>query len=99
MRHRIPTIALTVALAGGALLAAAPAQAAPAQQGVATVVADNPTDHRADIGRMRQQLAELRDKAVMLDQLGDHKGAQDARFLAALLQRMIDTLIASDQHG
>ncbi|MEW1914003.1 hypothetical protein AB0442_37215 [Kitasatospora sp. NPDC085895] len=97
MRHRLPAIALTAALAGGVLLAAAPAQAAPVQPGAASAVAA--TDHRADVVRMLHQRDELLDEAMRLDQLGDHKAANDKRYLAALLQRMIDTILASEQHG
>lgn len=98
MRHRLPAIALTAALAGGVLLAAAPAQAAPVQPGAASAVAAT-DDHRADVVRMLHQRDELLDEAIRLDQLGDHKAANDKRYLAALLQRMIDTILASEQHG
>ncbi|MFJ9455396.1 hypothetical protein ACIRST_09980 [Kitasatospora sp. NPDC101447] len=97
MRHRLPAIALTAALAGGVLLAAAPAQAAPVQPGAASAVAA--TDHSADVVRMRHQRDQLLDDAMRLDQIGDHNAAKDKRYLADLLQRMIDTIIRSDQHG
>ncbi|MEW1632524.1 hypothetical protein AB0469_00420 [Streptomyces sp. NPDC093801] len=95
MRHRLAAITLTAALTGGALLAAAPAQAAPAQQARTTAAAAAAAVSRHDIPRLRQHVEDLYDKAVILDQLGQHADAERTRSEARLLQAIIANLIKS----
>ncbi|MFE5771651.1 hypothetical protein ACFQ7O_25180 [Streptomyces sp. NPDC056485] len=59
MRHRLAAITLTAALAGGALLAAAPAQAAPTGQTTPAAAAAKP---RHDIPALLHHLEYLNNK-------------------------------------
>ncbi|MGZ9928825.1 hypothetical protein ACXNSR_02925 [Streptomyces sp. NC-S4] len=92
MRHRLAAITLTAALAGGALLAAVPAQATPTQQTGTAAAAAKP---RHDIPALLHHLEYLYNKAVHLDQLGQHADAERTRSEAALLKALIDNLIKS----
>ncbi|MFE5538936.1 hypothetical protein [Streptomyces sp. NPDC056492] len=92
MRHRLAAITLTAALAGGALLAAAPAQAAPTGQTTPAAAAAKP---RHDIPALLHHLEYLNNKAVQLDQLGQHADAERTRSEARLLKALIDNLVKS----
>ncbi|MCX4960269.1 hypothetical protein [Streptomyces virginiae] len=94
MRHRLATIGLTAALTAGALLAAAPAQAAPPSRPAAAAAGP-----RHDIPKRLQHLEELHHKAVLLDQLGKRAEAERTRNEAKLLQALIDHIIKSGREG
>ncbi|MET9403200.1 hypothetical protein [Kitasatospora sp. NPDC002965] len=79
---------------GGAVCAVqpekeAPAEGAPARMSSAAVTYDLPA--------MRQQVAELRQKAVALDLLGEHAAAREARAQADALQRRIDRIVEVEE--
>ncbi|MFE7095192.1 hypothetical protein [Streptomyces erythrochromogenes] len=95
MRHRLAAITVTAALTGGALLAAAPAQAASAQPAAPTAAAaEGP---RKNVVKLLQRLEELHRKAVLLEQLGKHEEANRTRHEAKLVQALIDAIIKSDR--
>ncbi|MGW3326886.1 hypothetical protein [Streptomyces virginiae] len=97
MRHRLAALTLTAALTGGALLAAAPAQAAPAPQpGLTAAAASGP---RHDIPKLLQHLEELHREAVLLDQLGKRAEAERTRSEAKLLRALIDHIVKSGRKG
>ncbi|MGI5404210.1 hypothetical protein ACQEVG_33115 [Streptomyces sp. CA-135486] len=83
--RRITTLAVTAAMAGGLLFAAAPAQAASA----------TPSGARAggvvicEINKMRAEAAKLKQKAAQLDQLGAHAEAKKARAQADAILRKV----------
>ncbi|WP_328666676.1 hypothetical protein OG905_06725 [Streptomyces sp. NBC_00322] len=83
--RRITTLAVTAAMAGGLLFAAAPAQAASAAQSGARA------GHViiCDYNKMRAEVAELKTKAAKLDRLGAHAEAKKARAQADAIQRKI----------
>lgn len=83
MRRRISALVLTAALAGGAL--ATVAQVATAQPAAAASIT-------VDLNQMRQQVADLRQKANRLDHEGEHAAARKARAQADALQRRIDQI-------
>ncbi|MER5461359.1 MULTISPECIES: hypothetical protein [unclassified Streptomyces] len=94
--RRITTLAVTAAMAGGLLFAAAPAQAvtASAKSGAATrgVVI-------CDYNKMRAQVADLRQKAAQLDHLGAHAEAKKARAQADALQRRIQACLDAENNA
>ncbi|MER7583950.1 hypothetical protein [Kitasatospora sp. NPDC097691] len=87
MRRRISALVLTAALAGGAL--ATVAQVATAQPAAAASIT-------VDLNKMRQQVADLRQKANRLDHEGEHAAARKARAQADALQRRIDQIEKSE---
>ncbi|MET8542299.1 hypothetical protein ABZW03_16810 [Kitasatospora sp. NPDC004799] len=90
MRRRIPALVLTAALAGGAL--ATVAQVATAQPAAAA-------SHTADLNQMRQQVYELRQKALRMDKEGEKEAARRARAQADELQRKINALEKAEREA
>ncbi|MFI9236184.1 hypothetical protein [Streptomyces sp. NPDC053079] len=78
MRRRISAIALTAALAGGALFAALPAQTATAAPAKTCKPAE-----------MRHDISTLRSKAQKLKHLGEPEAARRANAQADALQRQL----------
>ncbi|XIE80924.1 hypothetical protein AB6O49_29565 [Streptomyces sp. SBR177] len=79
LRRTLTTLAATTLLAGGLLLGqtvTAPA----AQAATGTTITCN-------VAKLRQQAAELRNKAAKLDRLGEKAAARKARDQAAALER------------
>ncbi|MER6302872.1 hypothetical protein ABT247_25415 [Kitasatospora sp. NPDC001539] len=88
MRRRMSALVLTAALAGGALATAA--QVASAQPAAAASI-------KVDLREMRQQVAELRQKADRLDRAGQRDAARKARAQADALQRRIEQIEKTEQ--
>ncbi|MFH9355533.1 hypothetical protein [Kitasatospora sp. NPDC017646] len=88
MRRRMTALVLTAALAGGAL--ATVAQVASAQPAAAASI-------KVDLNKMRQQVAELRQKADRLDRAGQHDVARKTRAQADALQRRINQIEAAER--
>ncbi|MFI1395602.1 hypothetical protein [Streptomyces sp. NPDC020681] len=81
--RRTTTLAITAALAGGLLFAAAPAQAATTAGVRASGVII------CDYAKMHQEVADLKSKAAKLDRLGEREAAKRARAQADAIQRKI----------
>ncbi|GAA2808249.1 hypothetical protein GCM10010505_38130 [Kitasatospora aburaviensis] len=94
MLRRMSALAVSTVVAGGLLLAAAPAQAAPAatQSGVQAVAAAGSVT--VNIQELRQQVAKLRQQAATLRHVGLYREADkvDARANAieAQIKRYLD---------
>ncbi|MEU7131920.1 hypothetical protein [Streptomyces sp. NPDC046261] len=88
MRRRISALALTAALAGGALFAALPAQTATA----APTATCKPAE-------MRNDISALRSKAQKLKRLGEPEAARRANAQADALQRKLDACVNSERNS
>ncbi len=90
MRRRISALVLTAALAGGALATVGQvATAAPASAASITV----------NINQLRQQVADLRQKANTLDHYGAHAEANKARAQANAIQNRINQLEKAERES
>ncbi|WP_406193737.1 hypothetical protein OH807_03480 [Kitasatospora sp. NBC_01560] len=54
---------------------------------------------RADLPKMRQEVADLRSRAATLDALGEHEAAQRTRARADALQRRIDAIVRAEENN
>ncbi|MQY38149.1 hypothetical protein SRB17_61580 [Streptomyces sp. RB17] len=94
MTKRFSALALSAALAGGFFLTSVPAHAAAsARHRAVSVKAASVTCNER---QMRQQIADLKDKAARLKQLGEYDAARKALSNAAALQRKLDACIKAE---
>ncbi|MBL1087162.1 hypothetical protein JK359_35230 [Streptomyces actinomycinicus] len=95
MTKRFSALAVSAAIVGGLFVTAMPAQAAvPAGHGVVSKAAVT-----CNKSQMRQQIANLKNKAAQLKHLGEDAAARKALADAAAIQRKLDACIKAEDEA
>lgn len=96
MRRSISTVAVTVAMAGGVLFTALPAQAV-TTTGQQTMAARGGAI-TVNINQLRQQSADLKAKANRLEREGEYAAAKRCRVEAAAIDRRIKAYLDAENN-
>ncbi|MGW6731953.1 hypothetical protein [Streptomyces sp. NPDC055013] len=89
MTKRFSALAVSAAIVGGLFITSVPAQAAPSAKAAVT----------CHPNQMRQQIADLKNKAAKLKQLGETAAAKRTLNEAAAIQKKLNACIKGDDEA